>query len=436
MLGMRGTGDWATDQRPKNWRELILYLYPNGSAPLTAIMSKLKEEKVDDPEFNWWTKLLPSQGGDLGTAGDVFTDSGMSSDIGGDADTAAGTTLFVKVPAALAEQVRVGHQIMLRDSDQYIADITAKVTAVDVNGSSSRVTIKLLEADTSSDTYDLATVDRMIIMGNVNPEGGARPDAIAYDPTKWYNYTQIFRTPLEITRTARETRLRTGDAYKETKRETLELHSIELEKAFLFSYRSENIGANGKKERTTMGLIPAIVYGSDGSDNVGVTADYTTDSGYGSQTWLQGGEDWLDAKLEEMFRYGRAEKLAFAGSGALLGINRLAKAGGQIQLQPTTVAYGLKVSEWITPFGTIYVKTHPLFSYEATNRNSMVIFEPEDIKFRYVTDTMFRKAPPMNEAQVSIDGTVEEYLTEAGLEYHHPNGWGYLNGLNTTNTYS
>jgi len=214
----------------------------------------------------------------------------------------------------------------------------------------------------------------------------------------------------------------------------LELHSIELEKAFLWGYRSENIGANGKKERTTMGLVPAIQYGSDGTANVGVTSDYYTDSGWSGQTWLQGGEDWLDTHLEETFRYGRAEKMAFAGSGALLGINRLAKAGGQIQLQPTTIMYGLKCSEWITPFGTIYVKTHPLFSFETTNRNSLVVFEPEELKFRYITDTMFRKAPPMTESQVSIDGTVEEYLTEAGLEYWHPNGWAYLNGLNTDNS--
>lgn len=26
FLGMRGTGDWVTDQRPKSWRETILYL--------------------------------------------------------------------------------------------------------------------------------------------------------------------------------------------------------------------------------------------------------------------------------------------------------------------------------------------------------------------------------------------------------------------------
>ena len=33
FLGMRGTGDWVDDQRPMNWRENILYLYPNGMTP-------------------------------------------------------------------------------------------------------------------------------------------------------------------------------------------------------------------------------------------------------------------------------------------------------------------------------------------------------------------------------------------------------------------
>jgi hypothetical protein len=56
FLGMRGTGDWVTDQRPKSWREMLLYLYPNGDMPLTAILSKMGSEQVTDPEFNWWQR--------------------------------------------------------------------------------------------------------------------------------------------------------------------------------------------------------------------------------------------------------------------------------------------------------------------------------------------------------------------------------------------
>lgn len=50
--GLRTTANFVTDQRPKNWRETILLLYPNGKAPLTALTSLMKSEKTDDPEFN------------------------------------------------------------------------------------------------------------------------------------------------------------------------------------------------------------------------------------------------------------------------------------------------------------------------------------------------------------------------------------------------
>lgn len=424
FLGMRGTGDWATDERPKNWRQGILLLYPNGSAPLTAILSKMGEEKVGDAQFHWWTKTLATQGGAITN---IYTDIGLSSAYA--SGGAAGNILYVKVAEAVADEFRIGHQALLRDASHQDVDVNAKVIAVVKNGASSYIACKLLEADDNGASTDLSDADTILIIGNMNAEGAAIPDAIAYDPEKWYNLTQIFRTPLEITRTAMLTKLRTEDAYKEAKRESLELHSIEMEKAFLFGIRTENTGANGKPERTTLGLIPAIKAGAAANVN-----DYSLNSSYSGQTWLQGGEDWLDAYLEQIFRYGAADKLAFAGSGALLGINKLAKATGQIQLNPTTTDYGLKVVEWITPFGVIHVKTHPLFSYEATTRNCMAIFEPSKLKYKYISDTMFKKDPAMKQAGfTAYDGTKEEWLTEAGLEYHHPTCFGYLTGFNTDN---
>lgn len=52
VAGLRGTGDWGTDERPKNFREYILWRNPNGDTPLTALMAKTGKESVDDPEFS------------------------------------------------------------------------------------------------------------------------------------------------------------------------------------------------------------------------------------------------------------------------------------------------------------------------------------------------------------------------------------------------
>lgn len=432
FLGMRGTGDWAENQRPQNWREMILYLYPNGSAPLTAILSKLREEKVDDPIFHWWTKLLPSQAGTV-TAGEAYLNVNNSGDVVAKG-TAAGITIYFKMSASDLTHFRVGHQVLCRDASQYDVDFNGLVTSV--NTAQTNIGVKLIEADdNSAGAYGAHTVDRVLIVGNANAEGANMPDAISYDPTEWSNYTEIFRTSLSITRTARLTRLRTGDAYREAKRECLELHSIEMEKAFLWGFKWSGTGDNGKPKRTTMGLVRAIQSGDLDGTNTGVINSFKVNDDFSGDTWLQTGKDWLDYYLEQMFRYGKSEKLAFCGSGALLGLNQLAETYGTIQITPKTKAYGLAVNEWITPFGTLDLVTHPLFSFEATNRHSMVIFEPAGLRYRYVSDTVFmsEKSEQQNTGWTRRDGTDEEYLTEAGLEYHHPNGWGYLNGVGEDN---
>ena len=43
FAGLRGTGDWGTDERPKNFRELILWANPNCRAPLFALMARMKK---------------------------------------------------------------------------------------------------------------------------------------------------------------------------------------------------------------------------------------------------------------------------------------------------------------------------------------------------------------------------------------------------------
>ncbi len=430
FLGMRGDGDWVTDQRPKNWREAILYRYPNGDAPLTAILSKMASERTTDPEFNWWTKSLATQSA---TITGTFTDSALSTAYvsGG----VSGDTLYFKMSAVDIAQWRLGHVGLFRDASDLSVDVVGKVKARVAAGAASYIAVVLLENDDNSSSNDLSSCDRALIIGNANAEGADIPDSIAYDPTKWYNFTQIFRTPLEMTRTAMQTKLRTGDQYKEAKRECLQLHSIEMEQALIWGVPSELTGSNGKPERTTLGLIPSIKGGYTGEGgNAGTVSNFATDPGVGAGlTWMAAGEEWLDNMMEKIFRYGSGEKLAFAGSGTILAINRLIKAGGTFDYTASTESYGIKVTKWTTAFGVINIMRHPLFTHEVTTRNAMVIFEPKDIKYRYIQDTMYKNDDRLKKASfTSYDGIKEEYLTEMGLEYHHPDGWGYLYGFGDT----
>jgi hypothetical protein len=429
FLGMRGTEDWVTNQRPESWRQQIMYLYPNGMAPLTAILSMMGSKRVDDARFHWWTQ---EQSVPTGAVQQIYTDAGLTTAYvtGG----VAGDTLFMVTTTVEANRVRAGHQILLRDASDHNVDVVGKVTDATRGAANTTLAIRLLEADDNSTLGDLSDSDSWKIIGNINPEGGEMPDAIALNPVEVDNYTQIFRTPLSMTRTALNTNLRTPNDYQKAKSEALEQHSWEMEMAFLWGIATQNIGDNGKPERTTKGVINFI------RDTIPANVDdYSVNATYTGDTWVASGETWLKNMLEQIFRFGASEKLALVGSGFLLGIDALASAAGQMNVSPGEKFFGMEILEWKTPFGSIKMKTHPLFSYDATTRNMGIILEPKELGYKYITDTTFfgestSKSHSSGYGQRRVDGLNEEYLTECGLEFGLPQKCAVLNGVGIDNS--
>ena len=407
--GMVGNESWVQDQRPKDYREALLYLKPNGTAPLFAMTSRIPSERTTDPEFNWWEKHLPTQGG---AVTNLYNSEGMGTAWSSAQVFSADQAVFAKVGEALAKETRPGHIVLLRTEATPAKDVRGRVTHVSINGANSRISVVLMEGDGSSGGI-LSTCDRLDIIGNMNAEGAPIPEAISYSPHKFYNYTQIFRTPLSITRTAMKTRLRTGDAVKEMRREALEIHGMEIEKSLLYGIRSESIDpANGQPIRTTLGLIPYIQ--SHSSANYGDFAVDHASAAWASTTSL----DWLEKNLEKCFRYGSRERWAFAGSEALLGIQRAVRSNATMNIESGITEFGTRVSTLVTAFGSVHFQIHPLFSFSQTNRRRMVIFEPSNFKERFIDKTHLKKDDALKKGgATAIDGIKDEYLTEMGLEF-------------------
>lgn len=426
FLGMRGTGDWGTDERPKNFREGILFDNPNGTAPLTAILSRMDNTRVDDPEFSWWTQELPTQSAtitapsDSGSGGTVWTNTGLTTEMSSGAAVAGQPAFFGLDTEADRKPFKIGHQVVFRQTAKPHLDINARVTSNTVAEGDGvfEVGTVLLESEHNADDLKACTVVQVV--GSVNEEGASRPEAQSLDPSKHYNYTQIFRTSHEISRTAVKTRLRSKKALAGTRRDSLELHMMEIEKAFIFGARREDTSGT-KPLRSTDGIISGIRRNTPAN-----ISDFVVDKS--GTAWLTNGKTWLEDNLEQIFRYGDKEKLALCGSGALLALNRLADNIADVHIKPGEKAFGIKVTEWTTPFGSVNLLTHPLFSDVASTRNSMLIVEPRRLKYRFVDDTMFisddlrKKRGGAN----SVDAYQEEYLTECGLEYSHTRAMGYL----------
>lgn len=366
VAGMRGTGSWSTpDERPKNYRELILLLYPNAKAPLTAMLSKLKDEPSDDPEFKIFTKDVPAQ---VSNATASFTNVATSITVGDG-------TIY-----------KIGHAILdvLTLEVMWVTNVAGNVLTV-VRG-------KGTAASASS-----GSADPLLIIGSHYQEGASTPAAIAYAPSVVNNFTQIFRNALEMTNTAKMTRLRTGDAIAEARRESLELHAIEMEKAFLFGAKLEDTGGS-QPDRTTGGMNFWV------STNIQDFAGAVT---------IDGWENFL----ESIFKYGSSEKLCLLGGRALNVLNKIARSYGTVNITPQAETYGMYMLTWITPFGVLQLKLHPLLSIDSTFTSWGFIIDPAHVVYRYLKgrDTQYLE----NRQSPSADEQLDEWLTEAGLELQH-----------------
>lgn len=393
--GLRGSRSYDSNAIPKNWREGILRLYPNGGisgAVLTALTAVLDAEQTSDPEYNWWERPIPVR--------EVFTAGG----------TAAVTTLAVSSAAGgvgdPGKMFRKGYILQVTGTGGtgekllVTADQTAG-TSVAVQRAFGETAAAIIPADAT-----------LRVVGNANEEGGPVGTPVSIDPTKQFNYTQIFRTPLHITRTAKKTRLRTEDAIVQAQIEALENQAQDMEYAFIFGERLETTGSLGQPLRTTRGVVPWIKTLAPGN--------VTTVGGAGTMN-----EDALLAALEPIYRFGSTEKLWLCGSTALMALTGIAKTGSVINLEAGDDVYGIRLRHFVTALGDGYLRMHPLFNLYADWRSLVLILDLPHISYRYIDDLMYlehRQAP-------GDDALKNEFLAECGLELHHAQTHGLIQNL-------
>jgi len=388
IAGLRGTGDMGTDERPKNFREMILWRSPQGMAPLTALLSKMQSESTDDPEFSWWEEELNQ------VRLQIFFTTGFST---------TNTDLTVSTAGALNAQDLVPGDILLVEKAIASSAYDHELVVVSSVTSSSVVVVARAFAGTSA--APIANNTFLTKIGNTFAEGTNSPNVSTRNPTKFFNYTQIFKTAYEQTRTLSKTKMRTGDPLKNDRKRKMFDHSVALENAFLFGKRSETTGANNKPQRTTAGILQQLQLGNPTS----IYAFSTTPT-----------VNLLLDNLYQIWDYDSeagSERIGFCGNNALNTLNKIANAASNTRLNfdGYVTLYGMKLMRWILPQGEIYLKTHPLFNTHGRFTNDMLVLDPTVLKYRYLTDTDFQDNIQANDA----DTKKGQWLTEAGLELHH-----------------
>ena len=409
IAGLRGTGQWATDERPKNFREMILWRSPNGTSPLFSLMSKVQKESVDDSEFSWWDEpndiIRLTVNGALGT-GDttVIVDST-------DPDASSPNSVW-----GVATHLKAGDQLLVEPSAD---NATFDHEVVEVVSVQSATQFTITRGAQGTTPAAIGNDGSLLKIGSAYAEGTGAPQAASRNPIKYTNYTQIFKDTYEVTGSAVGTKLRTGDVVKNEKKRKAFDHARDIEFAMLFGRQSETTGANGQPLRTTQGIRSFI--------NTATTTVF-------SSTWTM--PTFLDA-IAPVFDFDTEagdQRIAFCGNSALNFLNKHIMAesnSGQIEFVGTAKQWGMAFSEYRMPQGTIFLKTHPLLNRHALYKNSMFLLDMSALKYR---PRAGRDTKMVDNVQNKDEDLVRGYWqTDAGLEVKYGGlTCGYIGGMNAT----
>lgn len=344
VAGLRGTGDWSTDERPKNFREKILFLDPNSDSPIFALSGRAGKYTVDDPEYNWWCETsnivrIQVNGALSSSATDFVVDS---------PDPTAST---LSTPWGVATHLKPGDVLLVEPSTlssfnpefirvTEVISATAFTAARGIGGSTA--------ASIADDSW-------LLLVNSAYAEGTSSPRAVSRSPTKFSNYTQIFKDAYELTGTADSTTARTGDVWSNDKKRKMFDHSRAIEHTLLYQVNNqETTGENGKPIRYTKGIRGFVP-----TSNVKYfSAPVTTD-------------DFL-TYLEPAFSFSMPgsgdTRVMFIGNTGLAELGKIVRNDDSVMMQmgEKITMWGMNLRELIVPWGRVLLKGHPLLSRSST----------------------------------------------------------------------
>lgn len=329
----------------------------------------LMKATTGNPEFKWFEDVY---GGRYARAAAAAAVGATAIDVSG----AGSSSAYIFTVGDIVKNSRTGENVL----------VTA-ITDAD--------TIAVSRAFGTTAAAAINAADGLFIVGNVNEENAGARNVNATRSTPQSNYTQIFKTSIAVSNTEKQANLYGGRdlPYQRAKKGTE--HALDIERAMWFSQKKyDTSGTQGLPRRSTGGVLEFIEAGSSYVQNQG-----------GALTAAD-----MNTFLREGFTYGNSTKMLFAGGLVLQALNEIAR--GQIQTKTGDTTYGVKVSEWQTAFGTVNIVHNPLFVEDYGSYAFLLDMECFRLRTMEGRDTTLQTNVQAND----VDGQVDQYVTEAGLE--------------------
>jgi hypothetical protein len=445
------------DYWSQNTRRRVFYAYPNGTAPLTGLLSMMESEDTPIPEFGWneerWqetaTTTVNNPTGGANKDGPFTAAGGTTSS--GDANGKFTVAQFgaIRVYVASSANFQIDDSVKIFGIGTS-ATGPAATGAIDVAGRVTSVGSGYLElAATTAWTNALNTTGSssgkmLVLIGTAYAEAARSRTGGYVFPYEIKNNTQIFKTPYELSRTALKEPLRydkTG-AYKDISKSNGIKHLASIERAAFFGEKAYTTDVDPDTGQTvprrfTGGLrwfLDQWELGTAyGTTNISAVADWRTASGKrvikcGGTTITKSDFNLLMSRLFERTNNSSWDKLCLCGPEYLAKVADMFER----QIQFTSLrdegfdGFNFKLVRHMSNSGEVFYKQHPLFT-SPEMRASAFYIDLGYVGYRPLSDSDTDIQPMIQ--LPDADKRKDQWLTECGFEYRFPEANMYVEAL-------
>lgn len=384
--GIFQTNLFTQDHAKKSFAGMITRLMPNGTAPLFGLTSMLESEIAVNVEHGFFTKTMLFPQLTLGGGGQAIGDT-----------TFTVTSTANVLPGMIMRVDSTGENIIL-------------------NGILSTTQVSVTRGVGTVAAAAIAASINLYQVGNAFEESSLRPNALAINPARITNLTQIFRNTWAVSGSAAAVQMIAGDTnVAENKQDCAAFHAADIEKALFFGQKFSGT-RNGQPFRTMDGIYSIVsnlayypaAYSSANITVAGGTTNYTQFEAAFDPCFNQ----TTDPKVAN-------ERLLFVGGTAKKVINNIGRLNGTYMMVDGQTSWGFQFSTIKIARGTFRVIEHPLFNTNTSWSKLAIAVDLSTFRLAYLGNrkTQHRSFNASNEDAEdngidAVGGTLTTELTD------------------------
>lgn len=396
--GIFSSALFTQDLARKSFSGMITRLMPNGTAPLFGLTAMLKTETALQFEHGFFTKTM------------LFPQL-----------TTGASALSTDTTITVASTLNVLPGMIMR--------VQSTFENIIINAILSATSVSVTRGVGTTAAAAIGNAVNLYQIGNAFEESSLRPTALAINPVRITNYTQIFRNTWAISGSVAATQMLVGESnVSENRQDCAAFHAADMEKAIFFGQKSLST-RNGQPFRTMDGLINIVStlgnypssYSATNVTTAGATTNYTQ----------------FETALDPVFNQTTDpkvanERLLFVGGVAKRVITAIGRLNGTYFLVDGQTNWGLQFTTFKTSRGTFRMIEHPLFNTNADWGAMAVAVDLSTFNLAYLGNrkTMNREFNMDGEAvDNGIDAVGGTLTTEVTCEVKNPPANAVIYGL-------